>query len=402
MFRKRILETAHLAGQVVRSGKILDSMNMPTTRGRTTRGRAFGVRTLRRGAVLVYSICIMLALLALASLAVDFGYVMMVKSELRTALDAASLAGAGGLVVSPTEAKSRAKSTASANKVNGSAMTLQDADLELGTWNATTKSFVVLSGANESKATAMRVTTRLSKARGTQLNLMFARILGRDYVEMQTSSISGFAAGADVVIVQDITTSFSDELADAKVGDKALLDSLYNSGGKGGLGVVVHTGWGKTLAPLQQVSSNYTALTNVINSIKLGGNTGMPKSSGTDPAAGLEEGIKVFDAWTSPSPTGKAMILVSDGEPSSNSAGSHPTLSDSQLLTLAQTTANNAWAKKIHVYVVFFNRDNSTTAANKVKTLIRGNGVFVQVTDPKQLPSALESITKRLPLQLCK
>lgn len=355
----------------------------------------------RRGATMLYTVLVMLALLGICSLAVDFGYVSLVKTELRSALDAASLAGAGGLATSPAEARARAKAAAASNKVNGAPLTIQDSDIQLGSWNANTRQFTQFAVANESKATAIRITAPLRTSRGTQVNLFFARLLGKDFVEMQTSAVGAFAAGMDVVIVQDVTTSFSDELADARAGDLAFLDSLYARGGTGGMGVVAFTGWGKTIAPLQKINANYTALTNAIKSLQLAGSTGMPKASGTDIAAGLEESLKVFGSYNNPSASGRAIVLVSDGEPNASSSGSHPKLSDSQLLTLAQQIANQAWAQKIHVYVVFYNESNSATAATKLKSLIRGDGAFVQVTVASDLPAAMETISKNMRLQLC-
>ena len=79
----------------------------------------------------------------------DFGYVSIVKTQLRASLDAASLAGISGLSVSPTEARTRAKAMAASNKVNNVPQVLLDSDIELGTWNFTTKQFVVLTGSNE-------------------------------------------------------------------------------------------------------------------------------------------------------------------------------------------------------------------------------------------------------------
>jgi hypothetical protein len=93
-------------------------------------------------------------------------------------------------------------------------------------------------------------------------------------------------------------------------------------------------------------------------------------------------------------------VLVSDGQPTANSAGSHPTLNDAQMLSLAQQRADELWAQQVHVYVVFFDRDNDDAAAAKVNSLIRGNGVFVRVPDPSQLPDALSDITKKFPIQL--
>jgi hypothetical protein len=165
----------------------------------------------------------------------------------------------------------------------------------------------------------------------------------------------------------------------------------------------VHTGWGKTLAPLQAVKTNYSYLTSVVQSIKLAGNPGMPIASGTDPSTGLEEAIKVFDDPNYVSKgAAKVIVLVSDGEPNVSSNGAHPTMTNDQLLALAQQRADEAWAQNIHVYVVFFNRTNDATAADRVRSMARGKGDFVQVTDAEDLPAALRAITKKLPMQLVK
>jgi hypothetical protein len=206
-----------------------------------------------------------------------------------------------------------------------------------------------------------------------------------------------------VVIVQDVTTSFQDELADAKTGDQALLDAIKANGGQSDLGVVAHTGWGTTLSPLRNVNTSYSTLTSVISSINHCGSPGMPPCSGTDIAAGLDQAVNVFDdpGYVANS-SSKAIVLVSDGEPTSDPGGSHPGRTADQMLTLAQQSADAAWAKQIHVYVVFFNRTNSAAAADKLRTLPRGKGDFVQVTNASDLPAALESVTKKLPMQLVK
>jgi hypothetical protein len=259
-----------------------------------------------------------------------------------------------------------------------------------------------VTGSAQSSATAIRVRGKLDSTRGTAVSLFMGSILGRRQVNISASAVAGGGQGADIVLIQDITNSFKEELSDAKVGDQAVLNTLYaNGAGRARLAVLVHTGWGKTLAPFTTVGTNYTYLTNTVSSIQLAGSPGMLAASGTDIAAGFDEAIKNFTAsgYTA-SPGGKVIILVSDGEPTQNSSGSHPTLNDSQLLALAKTRADQLWAMNVHIYVVFFNRDNSSTAAANLSSLKRGNGDFVPVTEPKQLPAALAEVAKRLPVQL--
>lgn len=358
---------------------------------------------LRRAFVIPLAIILFTLFLTMVAFAVDLGYINMSRSELRAAVDAANLAGASGLQVSPAEARARAKSIAASNKVGGKSVVLQDSDIELGRWDTSTKKFTLYTGSDESKASAMRITARMNKERGNALGLIFAPLIGTKTKDLTISAVAGFGLAADIVIVQDITSSFDAELADAKVGDQALIDALYaNGAGKSSIGYVVHTGWGKTLGTLKPVNTEYNNLKSLVTNTLLCGNKGMPVCSGTDIGAGLEEALKVYaDTNYVPVPgIPKAIILVSDGEPNVSSDGSHPKMTNAQLLTYAQQQSDAAWAKGIHVYVVFFNRDNDQAASAKVATLARGNGDFVQVQDPKKLPEALEGITRRLPMAL--
>ena len=108
--------------------------------------------------------------------------------------------------------------------------------------------------------------------------------------------------------------------------------------------------------------------------------------------------VAAFTASGYVTPVGgnKTVVLVSDGQPSADSDGKHPTLSDSQLLTLAQTRANTLWSNKVHVYVVFMDSANDSAAAAKLQTLVRGDGDFIRVSTPSALPAALADLTKKI------
>jgi Flp pilus assembly protein TadG len=357
------------------------------------------------GLTILLVIVLMTVLLGLVAMAVDYGYLRVVKSELQTTIDAANLAGASGLPISPAEARQRAIDIAKENTVNGQPLVLTDRDIELGTWDPDSHQFTALASDREGEATAIRVTGRLNAERGNALNLIFAPMIGVNTANVAASAVAGFGQGADVVIVQDVTSSFAEEIADAKVADQALIDALNSNGvGRSSIGIVAHTGWGKTISPLRGVRNHYNSLTQAVSSLQLCGTGSMPVCSGTDPAAGLEEGIKVFNDpnYLPTASSVKALVLVSDGEPNVDPAGSHPALNNDQLLTLAQQRADEAWEQGIHVYVVFFNRANDPVAANRLRTLSRGKGDFVQVTDAKKLPDAMEDVTRKLPVQLLK
>jgi Flp pilus assembly protein TadG len=351
-------------------------------------------RARRRGVALVFVLISLPIILAFVSFAVDCGYILVVKTDLRNAVDAACLAGASGLRVSPTEARTRAKAIAASNTVAGHALTLLDSDIQIGTWDATTRAFTLLTGSAESDGNALRVTGQLSTARGTAVGLFFRRLLpGPSSVEITRTSTSlwGGGAAADVVVVQDVTGSFSDEISEAKKGNQDLLGSLNVSGSACSFGLVAFTGWGKTVATLKPVTSNYTSLNNAVKSLTTNDSSAMPTNgTGTDIAAGMEQGLAVFDSYPT-SASRRIMVIVSDGEPNQDSGGMHPTKNDNQLLKLAQQDADAVWAKGIDVCVVFWDSGNSATAAANLATLVRGKGKFVHVTDPAKLSEAINA-----------
>jgi len=123
-------------------------------------------------------------LAALVSLAVDYGRVSLDKAELQVAADAAARHGAEGL---PTNTQvTNAQSVAAANIIEGAPVALLASDIQVGTWNTTTKTFT----ANGSSPNAVKVTAQLSTARGTAIPTMFAAILGSSSCNVHASSIA--------------------------------------------------------------------------------------------------------------------------------------------------------------------------------------------------------------------
>jgi hypothetical protein len=342
----------------------------------------------------------MVTLVAFASFAVDMGRLQLVKSELQAATDAAAHYAATGLPSGPASVKARAAYAASANTVDGTPLVIDPTDdIEFGNWDSATNAFSVVTGAAQSSARAVRVTGRRLASRGTGVPSFFASLFGQTQWNLQVSCIAfNGSATDDVFLIQDVTLSFAEELPDAKIGDQALLDCLYQTGGGGRLAVAVHSGWGVTLAPLTRISTDYSYLSSKISSINLAGWPGMPASTGTDIASGLDEAIAAYTSGSYVAPAGgvKTVVLVSDGQPTNNAYGKHPTLTDSQLLSLAQARADTLWSNNVHVYVIFMDADNDPVAAGNLQTLVRGNGDFVRVTTPSQLPTALADITNKI------
>ncbi|MEZ0263541.1 MAG: vWA domain-containing protein [Phycisphaerae bacterium] len=343
--------------------------------------------------ILIQVMLLFTLLVGLVTFAVDYGQLRHAKTELQSTVESAALAGTAGLAVSPAEARVRAKAVAAQNTVNGAPLALLDSDLELGIWDTAARTFTPVSVANESTANAMRITGRLAASRNTQVRTPFLRTIGgQSSFDLRSASVACRSVRTeDIVVVQDLSQSFVDEVGYARQGDADLLESLNTSGGSSSFGLVAFTGTSKTIASLKKVSGNYSSLASAVNSLKIDGSGMPPTGSGTDIAAGIEQAQVVFDAYTSTSAS-RSMVIVSDGEPTTSSKGKHPTLSASQLLTLARQDADTAWGKGINVFVVFWNASNDATAAANLKSLVRGRGIFVNVTDPTKLSEAIRNV----------
>ena len=83
----------------------------------------------RKGVGLTYSIVILIALCAMASFAVDMGRIVIVKTQLRAAADAAALAAAQDVLRDTAAARASAILVAKANKADGSDVILDSSDV---------------------------------------------------------------------------------------------------------------------------------------------------------------------------------------------------------------------------------------------------------------------------------
>jgi len=144
---------------------------------------------LRRGVTLIYASVSIVAMFGMLSLAVDYGRAQLVKTELQRLADAAAVYSAAQ-VTNLTNLRSFARASALENTVDGAALTLTDADIEQGTWNAATRTFTPTG----SFPTAVRITARRVASRGTAVPLIFGRIIGRNDVDVSASSVTMWVA----------------------------------------------------------------------------------------------------------------------------------------------------------------------------------------------------------------
>jgi hypothetical protein len=147
---------------------------------------------------MVYSMTLMVTMLACASIAVDWGHAQVAKTQLVAATDASARAGAAGLSRSPSEALDRARWTALQTPVEAGGLVVQNGDVSFGTWDTTRNTFTVLTGTSQSNANAVRVIGRLNGSRQTAVPLTFASIFGRNSIDITHTSIAMFVRPVDV------------------------------------------------------------------------------------------------------------------------------------------------------------------------------------------------------------
>src|SRR5580765_397457 len=144
----------------------------------------------RRGFSMLYTLVLMTALCMMLSLAVDLARCQLAKTELMRAADSAARAAAAKLPGDASGARTSAVQFGTKNSADGIAISLADSDIQIGSWDASAKSFTELTGAALVNANAAQVTAhqRVGEANGVPLSL--ASILGRRSCDVHSTVVA--------------------------------------------------------------------------------------------------------------------------------------------------------------------------------------------------------------------
>lgn len=352
------------------------------------------------GFVLVLVTVGMVLIAGFAALAVDGARLASMRTQCQTTADGAALAAVNELP-DLDAVRARALEYAAKNMPAGvHGAVLAPSDVETGHWDPGSRVFTP----GSASADAVRLTIRRTADSGNALPLTLGRVFGQDSSDVLATAVASFGTAQkwDVTLVQDVTGSFSQEIEDAKDGDQVLLDCILDHAHEDSrFGLVTFTGWGQLVSPMLEIGSGHATLTSKISSIDECGSYGMPPCSGTDVAAGLETAVNLMVGDPPDDPeTAQAIILVGDGQPTSNSNGSHPGHSTWKLKKLARDWADNAEAAGISVFVVFFDESNSSSASDFMASLVRGEGIYLRTPDPAEIPDLLMKVCAQLPRKL--
>ncbi len=155
----------------------------------------------RRGAILVLAALVMVLVFAFAAFSIDVGYMSLTKTELQNAADAAALGAARELPHGESIVRGAAKEIALENEAAELPVSVYDADIEVGTFDFETKTFVP----DTPLANAVRVTTRVDDQ-----PLFFAPVI-KQYDFNMSARATAMLNPRDIVFVIDLSGSMNDD-----------------------------------------------------------------------------------------------------------------------------------------------------------------------------------------------
>ena len=353
----------------------------------------------RRGTVTVLVLMALLAVCGLVALVVDFSAVYVAKQQLQTAADAAALAGAGQLRYSANLATARAAavSAAETNLVLGRNADLDPSvDVVIGDYNSATGE--VSSAPTPERTPVVKVTVRRTQGSPDgALPLTFCRLFGVNDVDVQASAIASLDSVAspagraplELVIVQDGSYSFLEEIAQAKAADQALVQLISDRAVIGDRIAAVNfcaAGWLECnflSVPASTTAICYEIATGDYCYSTYQMNTNPDRYYGTHTGAGIDKAISLFDQYGSPTAE-HVIVLVSDGMP-------YPV----ERRPLATAAADRAAAKAIRIHTVTFDQEDggeygiACADAAFNASLVRNGGYAFHTPDPTKLTPIL-------------
>ncbi len=371
-------------------------------------------------------------ILGLGSVAVDTAYVHLVEAQAQAISDAAAHAALVNLKLTADVDASRdiAQSFVNAHELVGKMADVEpDKDIVFGGWDF--KGQVFDSTASYINSVQVTVQKNDESVNGSFATLLMG-MFGTSHSSAQaTSPAIGAMRFREIVIVQDVTGSFMEEIDEARDADLAFLDAIHEADFPNDrIGMVTFVGAAEQFTPLSYVKSDYSSIYADwsqldwcdrsyypwyyygppyyhYNPYMMGCNEGSDYwrwyyDSGTSQAAGLDEGIDMLLASGDEYST-KVIILVSDGQPQCVYGYSDQAAED--LCTDAREedaydAADFAEENGISIYSISFNDTYNATQSAVMEALVRGHGQFYETPNPSELPKILEEIAQQIPIAL--
>jgi hypothetical protein len=338
---------------------------------------------------------LVLVLVGVVGLSVDLGVVTVAHGELQDASDAGALAAMQALRRGQgrTAARQAAVEVAGANMAVGSAVRLAAADVIFGNYDFNRRRFVA--GRNPQNPAAVRVLARRTdNSPGGAVNTLFASLLGIDRTNVAADAIAAVGE-RELVIVQDVTFSFLEEIEDAKDADATLVSAMSRQdlGGER-VGVVRFNEASAVQVPLTDLHGSESSIIGDIDDIQACRTSSARNCAGTHIAAGLNEATAMFRA-SGNRRAQRVIVLVSDGMPYPPSRRAP-----------AITAADAAFRENINIFTVTLTQEGSgqygiggdDAAFNR--GLVRGFGRAYHTPNSDDLDELLLQVLREIPVSL--
>ncbi len=144
----------------------------------------------RRGSILVLSIFLIVAMLGILALPVDFGYAMMVRTQLQVAADSAAISAASTNVNGTSyDVIHAAQKYSEFHKAAGDPVELDSQDVQFGKWDFYSRAFT----RTPTEPNAIRIMTPRSDQINGETPIVFARMFGINSVPLNTKAVAAVA-----------------------------------------------------------------------------------------------------------------------------------------------------------------------------------------------------------------
>lgn len=371
-------------------------------------------------------------ILGMGAVAVDTAYVHLVEAQAQAISDAAAHAALVTLKLSGDEdqARNTAKAFVNAHKLVGKMADIDiDSDIVFGSWDFDLQQF----DASASYVNSVQVSVnKTDSSVNGSFNTLLMGMFGTSHQNAQTQSpATGAMRFREIVIVQDVTGSFAQEIDDARDADLAFLDAVYADDFPGDrIGMVTFVGSATEYTPLEYVNDDYSAIRSDWANLDWCDRSYYPYyyygppyyhsapqmmpcnyqnsyylsyyDSGTAQGTGLDAAIDMLLSSGDDYST-KTIIIVSDGQPECVYRSSDWAAEAACTAAREQDAYDAAdWAEEnnISVFSVSFNDTYNATQSAVMEALVRGNGEFYETPDPADLPDILEDIAEKIPIAL--
>ncbi|HLA85525.1 MAG TPA: pilus assembly protein TadG-related protein [Thermoguttaceae bacterium] len=156
---------------------------------------------------LVLFAVMLLVIVGMVAFAIDMGRIVLVRTQLQVAADAAAIGAAAKLGDSYEEVFDIARTVAGHHEAGDQGVNVGEEDVEIGIWDASTRTFTPT---EDRVGNAVRVSTFRDERHGGEVPLLFAPVLKAFSFRMSASAVA-MASPRDIAFVVDLSGSMNDD-----------------------------------------------------------------------------------------------------------------------------------------------------------------------------------------------